>query len=89
MALDFKVGTYNITSAESPLVITKSEAQAFSLRLSTDVSAGTITGNGSLGVLSSTPIDLAFGTPISIGKGLGFDEVTINITAGSAQLMII
>lgn len=89
MALDFKVGTYKIRPADSPIVVTKSDAQAMSIKLSTKESAGTIKGSKNFKNLVSVPIDLTFGTPVSIGKGLGFEEITINITAGAAELMII
>lgn len=89
MAQTAKIGTYLITPGNSPFTISKSDCQALSFRLSNNASAGTYIGTKTLKGAPSVALPLDFGTPVSISEEFGFDEIEIDITAGSAQLIIL
>jgi hypothetical protein len=88
MAINFQLGTYNLTSADSPLVIEKGVSQKISIKALPDAVA-TLKGNKFLGSRASDAITLTPNAPITIEQGLGVEEITITITSGVVQLLIL
>lgn len=89
MALSKALGTFVLTPANSPFVITPEDGvEVGSIKVGV-LSSGSIQGTKSLNGLPSAPITLAPEQVLNFAQNYGIDSVTIVITAGTIELMCI
>jgi hypothetical protein len=88
MAINFKLGTKIVTSAESPFVLGKEDFQSLSF-YATAGTVATFSGDKLVNGLVSDPLPLIPLQPITLSQGLGIEDVEIIVTSGEVHLMLV
>ena len=88
MAINFKLGTKIVTSADSPFILSKEDFQNLSF-YATSGSVASFKGNKIINGLPSDVLPLIPLQPVTLTQGLGIEEIEITVTSGEVHLILV